>query len=218
MRRLKNVLNYLRNDNSAFGDRSHSDHVLNINRMWKSAPKEPKASTIVLVGDACRCGRQKLQWRLIRDYCEFEDDTRTWAVPFPYASIFTPDAADDGLLLEFRLSFLECAFPSPLRKLGYDIADMVVIMFGVNSPESLESAVEVWYEDILKYCKPGIPVMLLGTKCDLRSEPGTNLVSMEAVEAAAQKLGGIPYMECSAKTKAGFEEFPKLLARTLNMA
>ena len=63
-----------------------------------------------------------------------------------------------------------------------------------------------WVPEIRHYC-PEVPILLVGTKMDLRSnkdtvkkleEQGLAPVRMEQGNAAAKEIGAIGYLECSA--------------------
>lgn len=64
-----------------------------------------------------------------------------------------------------------------------------------------------WYPELQKNC-PDAPVILCGTKIDLRKDPN---FSSQAIPASkgnelAKKIGAVKYVECSAKTREGLIE------------
>ena len=54
-----------------------------------------------------------------------------------------------------------------LRPLSYRNADVILIAFGIDDRQALENVVNVWHPEVLEHC-PDVPVILVGTKLDLR--------------------------------------------------
>ena len=61
---------------------------------------------------------------------------------------------------------------------------------------------------------PGVPIILVGTKSDLRSDDamlqqlaskGQRVISIEEGQARAKEIGAVSYMECSALTQEGLK-------------
>ncbi|XP_028778353.1 rac-like GTP-binding protein ARAC8 isoform X2 [Neltuma alba] len=88
-----------------------------------------------------------------------------------------------------------------LRPLSYRGADVFVLAFSLVSRAS--------YENILKkHFAPGVPVVLVGTKLDLREDkyyladhPGLVPVTTEQGEELRKQIGATYYIECSSKTQ-----------------
>ncbi|KAJ7894802.1 GTP-binding protein RHO-1 protein [Mycena leptocephala] len=59
-----------------------------------------------------------------------------------------------------------------LRPLSYPNADVVLICFSVDSPDSLDNVKEAWIAEVMHFCR-NIPVVLVGCKTDLRQDPHT---------------------------------------------
>ena len=90
---------------------------------------------------------------------------------------------------------------------------MFLIVFSIISPASYANVLSKWRHELLSH-RPRLfitqtPIILIGTKMDLRDDPGTiaklaekNLtpVSFEKGAEMARKIGALKYMECSAKT------------------
>ena len=83
--------------------------------------------------------------------------------------------------------------------------------FSIDSPDSLENIPEKWTPEVRHFC-PNVPIILVGNKKDLRSDPGTvrelskmkqEPVKQEDGRSMAEKIGAFGYLECSAKTKDG---------------
>jgi len=100
-----------------------------------------------------------------------------------------------------------------LRPLSYPDSDVILIVFSVDFPTSLHNVTDKWYPEVSHFC-PTTPLILIGTKTDLRqddhtrrmlSAQGTTPVTPEQGAAVAQEIGA-RYMECSAKTGDGVTE------------
>jgi len=98
-----------------------------------------------------------------------------------------------------------------LRPLSYPDTDVILMCFSIDSPDSLENIPEKWTPEVRHFC-PNVPIILVGNKKDLRSDPGTvrelskmkqEPVKQEDGRSMAEKIGAFGYLECSAKTKDG---------------
>ena len=101
-----------------------------------------------------------------------------------------------------------------LRPLSYPQTDVFLLCFSLVNPTSFEHISHKWYPEVSHHC-PGVPVILIGNKVDLRDDPETiqhlnelrqQPVSLTQGLAIAKKIGAIKYMECSAKTGKGLKE------------
>jgi len=70
-----------------------------------------------------------------------------------------------------------------------------------------------WWPEIQHHA-PGVPIILVGTKSDLRNDPnmaaqlaakGLRVVSIEEAQQRAREIGAVGYMECSALTQEGLK-------------
>jgi small GTP-binding protein len=59
-----------------------------------------------------------------------------------------------------------------LRPLSYPQTDVFLICFSLVDPKSFENVREKWYKEIRHHC-PNTPVILVGTKLDLRDDRST---------------------------------------------
>jgi len=98
-----------------------------------------------------------------------------------------------------------------LRPLSYPDTDVILMCFSIDSPDSLENIPEKWTPEVRHFC-PNVPIILVGNKKDLRSDPNTlrelskmkqEPVKQEEGRSMAEKIGAFNYLECSAKTKDG---------------
>jgi len=95
-----------------------------------------------------------------------------------------------------------------LRPLSYANANVFLICFSVVNPTSFENVTSKWYPEVQHFC-PNIPIILVGTKYDLRGddkslaklkEQGQAPISFEQGEDLAKKLKAVKFIECSAYT------------------
>jgi len=117
-----------------------------------------------------------------------------------------------------------------LRPLSYPGTDVFLICFSLFSPESFENVTKKWYKEITEHA-PDTPIILVGTKLDLRGkqeavqslkENNQEPVTTEKGQSLANKIGAKKYLECSALTQEGlakvFEEAVKVILFPSNKA
>nr|GAT55095.1 predicted protein [Mycena chlorophos] len=101
-----------------------------------------------------------------------------------------------------------------LRSLSYAETHVIMICFSVDNPISLENVESKWLDEILEYC-PGVKLVLVALKCDLRDDPtvkerlqrrGTHSVQYEEGLAVARRIRASRYLECSSKHNRGVAE------------
>ncbi|XP_032233256.1 rho-related BTB domain-containing protein 1 [Nematostella vectensis] len=61
------------------------------------------------------------------------------------------------------------------RRFAYQNAHVIVLCFAINTPSSFKDVNAVWYPEIKKYC-PRVPIILVGTKSDWRSQLNVSVV------------------------------------------
>ena len=97
-----------------------------------------------------------------------------------------------------------------LRPLSYPQTDIFVICYAINNHVSFSNVLHRWYPE-LKHHAPDVPILLVGTKSDMRYhdrallEPNT-IVQMHEAENMVNKIGAIGLVECSALTQDGLKE------------
>merc|ERR1712216_983036 len=84
-----------------------------------------------------------------------------------------------------------------LRPLSYPQTDVFLVCFSVVNPTSLENVEFKWHKE-LQHHALNVPIILVGTKVDLRRE--------EQSKAMANKIKAVKYLECSALTQEGLKE------------
>jgi Ras-related C3 botulinum toxin substrate 1 len=96
-----------------------------------------------------------------------------------------------------------------LRPLSYPQTDVFLICFSIASPPSFDNVKAKWYPEI-EHHAPNIPIILVGTKLDLRDDQDTidNLrnkkmepISYELGLQTAKEIRAARYLECSALTQ-----------------
>jgi len=106
-----------------------------------------------------------------------------------------------------------------LRPLSYPGTDVFVICFSIFSPSSFENVLKKWYPEIAQHMDSKPPILLVGTKSDLRNkqaaidnlkQSGEEPITHEMGMQMKQEIGAYKYLECSALTQDGlatvFEE------------
>jgi len=100
-----------------------------------------------------------------------------------------------------------------LRPLSYPQTDVFLIAFSIISPSSFDNVKSKWYPEIQHHA-PGVPIILVGTKSDLRNDSamqqtlaskGLAMVTNEAAQARQKEIGAVAYLECSALTQDGLK-------------
>jgi len=110
-----------------------------------------------------------------------------------------------------------------LRPLSYPGTDVFLICFSLFSPDSFQNVEKKWFKEITEH-SPEVPILLVGTKSDLRTkqeaiqslkENNQEPITAAQGEALAKKIGAKKYLECSALTQEGlakvFEEAVKVI-------
>ena len=97
-----------------------------------------------------------------------------------------------------------------LRVLSYPNTDIFLACFAINSKQSLDDIRSLWMPEIQHHV-PGVPVMLVGTKSDLRKDcPETQFVGDREISELVEELGIVGFVECSSRHQEGvnkvFEE------------
>ncbi|KAK4437631.1 Rac-like GTP-binding protein 5 [Sesamum alatum] len=94
-----------------------------------------------------------------------------------------------------------------LRPLSYRGADVFILAFSLISKASYENIPKKWIPELRHYA-PGVPIILVGTKLDLRDDkqffidhPGAVPISTAQGEELRKLIGAAAYIECSAKTQ-----------------
>lgn len=101
-----------------------------------------------------------------------------------------------------------------LRPLSYPQTDVFIAAFSITNHSSFENIASKWWPELNHHAN-GVPILLVGTKCDLRHDEktlkalnskGHKIVGLEAAEEMARTIGAVKYLECSALTQEGLKE------------
>jgi len=101
-----------------------------------------------------------------------------------------------------------------LRPLSYPGTHVFLICFSIASPDSYSNALTKWKLEVRHNC-PDTPIILVGTKLDLRDdqntvqklkESNTAPITYPQGLALAKDVGAIKYLECSALTTTGLKD------------
>ena len=96
-----------------------------------------------------------------------------------------------------------------LRPLSYPQTDVFLICFSIVSPPSFDNVKAKWFPEI-EHHAPNVPIILVGTKLDLREDKGTmdalrskrmESVSYEQALVVSKEIRAHKYLECSALTQ-----------------
>ncbi|VVB10264.1 unnamed protein product [Arabis nemorensis] len=108
---------------------------------------------------------------------------------------------------KFTLDFCGQEDYNRLRPLSYRGADVFLLAFSLVSKASYENVSKKWVPELRHYA-PGVPIILVGTKLDLRDDkqffvdhPGAVPISTAQGEELKKLIGALAYIECSAKTQ-----------------
>jgi len=94
-----------------------------------------------------------------------------------------------------------------LRPLSYRGTDVFLLAFSLISKASYENVSKKWIPE-LKHYVPSVPIVLVGTKLDLRDDkqffsdhPGAVPITTAQGEELKNQIGAVAYIECSSKTQ-----------------
>ncbi|KAF2304842.1 hypothetical protein GH714_039150 [Hevea brasiliensis] len=94
-----------------------------------------------------------------------------------------------------------------LRPLSYRGADIFVLAFSLISRASYENVLKKWMPELRRFA-PNVPIVLVGTKLDLREDRGyladhmnSNVITSAQGEELRKQIGAAAYIECSSKTQ-----------------
>lgn len=96
---------------------------------------------------------------------------------------------------------------SRLRPLSYRGADVFVLAFSLLSRASYENVLKKWMPELQRFA-PNVPIVLVGTKLDLRDSKGysvdhtgSSVITSAQGEELRKQIGATAYIECSSKTQ-----------------
>ncbi|KAK5969620.1 Tumor susceptibility protein [Trichostrongylus colubriformis] len=101
-----------------------------------------------------------------------------------------------------------------LRPLSYPQTDVFLVCFSLVNPASFENVRAKWYPEVSHHC-PTTPIILVGTKADLRDDRETierlrerrlTPISQTQGLVMAKEIKAVKYLECSALTQRGLKQ------------
>lgn len=137
------------------------------------------ALKIVLVGDS-GVGKTWLLSRVQELYATISDDGYSlFKKPFEPSKVYSPTVfetyftnVDTECLGNYQTNLWDTGgwwIFNSVRPLTYVGADVFMLCFDVTNPESFNNITKCWLPEVQKY-QPGVPVLFVGTKSDLRAE------------------------------------------------
>jgi len=101
-----------------------------------------------------------------------------------------------------------------IRPLSYPDTDVLLVCFSIISPASFDNVRSKWVPELTHHC-PGVPMILVGTKGDMRGDSakeqelaasGKHIITQSEAEARCREISAVRYMECSAVTQEGLKQ------------
>uniref|UniRef100_A0A914UVU7 Uncharacterized protein n=1 Tax=Plectus sambesii TaxID=2011161 RepID=A0A914UVU7_9BILA len=169
------------------------------NKDWQSVAPQNDILKLVVVGDAF-VGKTSLLFSYTQN--RFPEDYLT-TVFENWAVTVTIEGRSHTLNLFDTAGQEDYA---RLRSLSYPGTDAFILCFSLVDKKTLNACETVWMPDIREHTRHDIPVILVGTKGDLRDEEyPQNIVTREQAVEVARKIGAVQYLECSALTQKGLK-------------
>ncbi|KAF2665521.1 GTP-binding protein RHO-1 protein-like protein [Microthyrium microscopicum] len=113
-----------------------------------------------------------------------------------------------------------------LRPLAYAKAHVILIGFSVDSPDSFENVKAKWAEEARERC-PGIPLILVALKKDLREDPlvieemrkkSQQFITTKEGNEMKEMIGARKFLECSSLTGEGVDDVFEAATRAAMIA
>lgn len=101
-----------------------------------------------------------------------------------------------------------------LRPLSYPDSDVLVLVYSIINPHSFENVKSRWLPELRQYC-PGVPIVLVAAKIDLREseeaslrlhDKGLALIPTSEGARLAHEINAYAFVECSAFTQSGLSD------------
>ncbi|XP_046806550.1 ras-like GTP-binding protein RhoL [Lucilia cuprina] len=124
---------------------------------------------------------------------EFYDSSYASVVPDGYARLKTIDDKEYRLILVDTPGAMDC---ESIRRSAYANSDCLILCYAINSPTSFKSISSYWLPEIRTHCKE-VPVILVGTKLDLRSN--MKCITTKQGARLRKKTKMLSFFECSSK-------------------
>ena len=101
-----------------------------------------------------------------------------------------------------------------MRPLAYPQTDVFLVCFSLINPASFGNVSAKWIPEVRHHC-PNVPIILVGTKLDLREDTVTieklrekrlAPITYPQGSSLAKDIGAVKYLECSALTQKGLKQ------------
>ncbi|XP_011299633.1 ras-like GTP-binding protein RhoL [Fopius arisanus] len=91
-----------------------------------------------------------------------------------------------------------------LRPLSYPNTDCFLLCFSISARSSFENIFSKWYPEIKFHC-PNVPIVLVGTKGDLRNQATTEIITPKECKKMKERIRAARYVECSAMNQENLQ-------------
>ena len=144
---------------------------------------------LVVVGDS-NVGKTTLMHR----YCSGTFNPNAYPTTYvPYMNLTL-----DGKQVHLGLWWTDGSYEyDRLRPISYPQTDVFLLCFSLVCDSSFDRIATKWTPELRHHC-PDVPVVVVGTKADLKQDPDT--------AAVAGERAGVSYLECSSLTGQGVTE------------
>ncbi|EZA54462.1 hypothetical protein DMN91_012263 [Ooceraea biroi] len=92
-----------------------------------------------------------------------------------------------------------------LRPLSYPNTDCFLLCFSVSARSSFENVASKWHPEIKAHC-PNVPIVLVGTKVDLRNQETIDIITPRDCNKMRKRIKAVKYVECSAIKQEGLDD------------
>ena len=99
------------------------------------------------------------------------------------------------------------------RPLNYPDTDVFLVCFALNHRDSYDNIAERWALEV-KHFGPQSPIVLVGTRLDLRDEAKKMHISYVEGLQLQREINAVKYLECSSKTQEGVKDVFDVVIRT----
>ncbi|CAL1531022.1 unnamed protein product [Lymnaea stagnalis] len=93
----------------------------------------------------------------------------------------------------------------------YSEARAALLCISIDDSDA-ETNMKTWIQ-LLKRFLPFVPIVIVGTKNDLRENPDVSVLDVDTFADLAQRLGASRYTECSAIRQSGISELKNLICQ-----
>ena len=92
-----------------------------------------------------------------------------------------------------------------IRPMPYTGTDVFLLCFSVDNRNSFRNIKAKWKPE-LKQHQPKVPILLVGTKCDLREDKNCDCIPLSECQKLAEQIGAYKYDEVSAMKNYGVRQ------------